>query len=459
MENLLVTNREICEWFKSLDSTDIGTPTKRFEDNFCSFDCHSQSLYSKITKKVISKCKLLKRNKKYNELETFLDSQFVIPRKESNLQRAVCASDTDKERRLLSNVSELQKENKSLKRKLGESVKKSENFESIEDLYFEVLDDMKVLEIESKQLVRKKDVDLAVVQQKFEEKSEVLAQVEAKLQKCKPTAAKVRRLNRKIVYRNEKLVAQKTEIESLKVQLKSSKIENECLTKTTEKLSAKMKSMSSKLEDFSDETISTLKKEKHATQKKITHLQKKLNSHKNDLDTVNMYEKEMEELDNSVSILEKENKDLQKFIAILEDPEIITFENGRYNNEVREVIMELLSLNVSMSRVNDVIKCVISKLTKKSIRRLPSAGVRSRLINEALILSQVQVKEAMESSDSNCLHGDGTSKYHRHYQNFQITTSSGKTLSFGLAEISGVMLLLLYNVLLRLLMIFVMPLL
>ena len=37
----------------------------------------------------------------------------------------------------------------------------------------------------------------------------------------------------------------------------------------------------------------------------------------------------------------------------------------------------------------------------------------------------------------NCLHGDGTSKYSRHYQHFQVTTSSGRTLSFGLAEIAG----------------------
>ena len=160
-------------------------------------------------------------------------------------------------------------------------------------MYFEALDDMEVLEMESKQLARKKDVDRAVVQQKYEEKREVLTRAELKLQKCEPTAAKVRRLNRKIVYRNEKLVVQETEIESLKVQLKSSKIENECLNKTTEKLSLKMNSMSSKLKDCNDKTISTLKKEKHAAQKKITHLHKKLNSHKNDLDTVNSYEKEM----------------------------------------------------------------------------------------------------------------------------------------------------------------------
>ena len=50
----------------------------------------------------------------------------------------------------------------------------------------------------------------------------------------------------------------------------------------------------------------------------------------------------------------------------------------------------------------------------------------------------MQVAEAMledVSGDSgNCLHGDGTSKY-RHFQNFQITTTSGRQLFFGLSEI------------------------
>jgi hypothetical protein len=37
----------------------------------------------------------------------------------------------------------------------------------------------------------------------------------------------------------------------------------------------------------------------------------------------------------------------------------------------------------------------------------------------------------------NCLHGDGTSKYDRHFQNFQITLGSGQTISLGLQELAG----------------------
>ena len=33
------------------------------------------------------------------------------------------------------------------------------------------------------------------------------------------------------------------------------------------------------------------------------------------------------------------------------------------------------------------------------------------------------------------MHGDGTSKYHHHFENFQITATSGRQLSFGFSEI------------------------
>ena len=51
-------------------------------------------------------------------------------------------------------------------------------------------------------------------------------------------------------------------------------------------------------------------------------------------------------------------------------------------------------------------------------------------MQEALLLKRIQVSEAILEDvlvdSGNCLHGHGTSKYHRHFQNFQITTISGK---------------------------------
>ena len=132
---------------------------------------------------------------------------------------------------------------------------------------------------------------------------------------------------------------------------------------------------------------------------------------------------------------------MEQLTRLLEDETITTFENGRYVDEVQEVIMDLLAMNVSMSKVNEVIRTVLQKLAGKSISRLPSKAVHSRLLVEAKHLADVQLGRAMlEEADpsqviGNTLHRDGTTKYHRHYQDFEVTTPSCQTYSMGLLEL------------------------
>ena len=141
-----------------------------------------------------------------------------------------------------------------------------------------------------------------------------------------------------------------------------------------------------------------------------------------------------------VSFLEEKNKALGRLESLLDDREVLIFENGRYVHEIREVIMTLISMNVSMNSVNDVIRVVLKKLAGLECGRLPSDEVRHQLLVDAKYLANVQVGQAMlESSDAepligNTLHGDRTSKLHRYYQNFQITTTKGASLSLGLLE-------------------------
>ena len=53
----------------------------------------------------------------------------------------------------------------------------------------------------------------------------------------------------------------------------------------------------------------------------------------------------------------------------------------------------------------------------------------------------IQVAKEMlkegEGTVGNVPHGDGTTKYHKKYQNFQVTTKDKRTLSFGLGEMAG----------------------
>ena len=70
---------------------------------------------------------------------------------------------------------------------------------------------------------------------------------------------------------------------------------------------------------------------------------------------------ELDTLNTRVRELAVENRQLEQLVALFQDNELVTFEGGRYTDDIREVVMELLSLNVSMNKVNDVIKVVLKR--------------------------------------------------------------------------------------------------
>ena len=90
--------------------------------------------------------------------------------------------------------------------------------------------------------------------------------------------------------------------------------------------------------------------------------------------------------------------------------------------------MKLLSLNVSMNKVNSVIKIVLEGLAKKKVDRLPSAGVQTRILQESLLLAHMQVADALLEVLQNIISTTRISKSQ---------SKVARPLSFGLAEISG----------------------
>ena len=61
--------------------------------------------------------------------------------------------------------------------------------------------------------------------------------------------------------------------------------------------------------------------------------------------------------------LDLKEKELSYLETVLNDEKIQTFEDGKYLDHVRLTVMELLSMNVSVNKVNDVIRTVINRLT------------------------------------------------------------------------------------------------
>ena len=76
------------------------------------------------------------------------------------------------------------------------------------------------------------------------------------------------------------------------------------------------------------------------------------------------FEKHCDLLESKVKLLNKENNKLEKFVEILQDDKVVIFADGWFSDEIREVIMELVTLNVSINKVNDVIEVVLRTLNK-----------------------------------------------------------------------------------------------
>jgi hypothetical protein len=81
---------------------------------------------------------------------------------------------------------------------------------------------------------------------------------------------------------------------------------------------------------------------------------------------------------------------------------------------------------------------VVQKLTGKTLSRLPSTGVKSRLLLEAKMVANQQVAKVLLSTGKTfTLHQDGTSKFHRHFQSFQFTSNTGLQFSARLIEVGS----------------------
>ncbi|CAC5406236.1 unnamed protein product [Mytilus coruscus] len=137
-----------------------------------------------------------------------------------------------------------------------------------------------------------------------------------------------------------------------------------------------------------------------------------------------------------VYFLENENEEMkEKLEELMKNKEITTFENGKYNDTVREVYAVLLAANVGVKNVEHIVKTVLNKLGGVKIDRLPEKTFAEIMLVEAKALAQIQSVDAMINSDACTLHTDGTKRKGREYGGLQVGTSSGQ-YSLGILELS-----------------------
>lgn len=354
---------------------------------------------------LMKKVQKLGKNKKKEELELLKQSLFHLPGSNAPMVRETLTPKSKK-------IAELKDENRGLKRSVSKMISFSERLmdendaliddqAALEYEYFSNVEHMRTITNNIAGVAAKRkherdafEQDIKGLQEQFNEQSEKLNEIQEKLASYTP-----RNVNKRQKRAHSKINDLKSRISELEVEKCSISIE--------------LSGVKEKCEQAKSE-VEQLKQQKIGLQKKVSHIKKQKSTQANEIDLLKEHNAAIE---SCAKELKEKNKELEQLTCLLEDETISTFEDGKYVDEVREVIMDLLAMNVSMSKVNEVIRTVLKKLTWKRLSKLPSKAVHSRLFVEAKHLADVQLGRAMlEEADpsqvvGNTLHRDGTTTF------------------------------------------------
>ena len=132
-------------------------------------------------------------------------------------------------------------------------------------------------------------------------------------------------------------------------------------------------------------------------------------------ETTELLQKQQKELK-----LEKDG--LQALFDISESDTVVTFENGRCVNRIREIYIKLLAINVGQNNVRPVIESLLEQFLNIRLEGpLLSAAIAGNLFAEAQILAKIQAAMAIAENKNSRLHYDETSYYGTKTGSIQVT--------------------------------------
>ena len=104
--------------------------------------------------------------------------------------------------------------------------------------------------------------------------------------------------------------------------------------------------------------------------------------------------------------LKLEKDELQALLDISESDRVVTFENGRYVNGIREIYIKLLGMNVGQNNVHPVISSVLEKFTNINLEGPLSAAAATtgNLFAEAQRLAKNQAGMTITENKNSILH-------------------------------------------------------
>ena len=90
------------------------------------------------------------------------------------------------------------------------------------------------------------------------------------------------------------------------------------------------------------------------------------------------------------------------------------YENDKYNDDIRKVHEDVLSMGLSSRNIEKCVRFVLEKLAKVKVGRLPKVTFAKNMFLEARCLAQIHVASVLSINQGNLtLHSDGTSKHGR----------------------------------------------
>ncbi|XP_052266845.1 nuclease SbcCD subunit C-like [Dreissena polymorpha] len=431
----LATIKHVLSLHSSLGSSDTAC-AKKLIDEFPSYcNCDFQSLKKKIGL-VAKKSAMLKRNKTKTSLlhEEFLQQEFVPPvsKLESSLKVDELNNDQGEiAQKVIATTQSVVRENRDLKRKISEieeSRAELENEIKFKDnrlqLAFNSLNSIATgyKELTDTSVKSKAEMEKHILeyQNKYEEATAQILKLTDDLSVAREKISKYtpRNVNKKLKRKASQIESLASQNELLAKENKGLKIENESLWGHI------LIHEDTLMEEEENEKVKGLKFEKVNLQKRISRLGKKIESLKTEKHQIRMEKETIENnFDTEIADYKKEIKELQQIIDISDSNEVVTFENGKYTNEIRQCCMQLIHEgNVSLNKVPDVISSVMRALTGKVPQRLPSKTLLSWLSAEAKVVSSRHVAQAMldgfnpADNKGHTLHQDATSKFHNHYE-------------------------------------------
>ena len=118
--------------------------------------------------------------------------------------------------------------------------------------------------------------------------------------------------------------------------------------------------------------------------------------------------------------------DIQDIVEeLISTEDTVTYQQGKYTDDVRACCYELLSLNVGVQNVKAVITTILKNIAHKSIEHLPCRTTLCDMMVESLTVAQAQLGEELtrEETDYHTLQTDGTTKYGEHFTTYDIATN------------------------------------